>query len=132
MWHNRWTYEKPYIDEFNEIPLGLGAGAFFFQKNKNVSLNCTICLDSYKKLELYWGVFIKKIFYLTENKNYKISFGTTFGFTQRKNLLNYMPLFIPPYPFFGIGYKKISLEFTYLLGAKNFGNIFLVWMHYLV
>jgi palmitoyl transferase len=128
-WHNRLAYEKNYIKEYNEIISGSGIGIFKSKKSISLSFDFTLFRDSFKELQLYYGFFFKKNFYL-KNRDWKIILGFTSGFTQRKNFFNYAPIFIPPYPIFGVGYKKLSLEFTYLVGPKNFSNILVFWFVY--
>lgn len=132
MWHNRFTYDKEFIDDFNEFPIGVGFGLNINKKSKSVSINSSIFLDSYYNVQLYWGIYIRKYFQFMNIKDWYWNIGLTYGFTQRKNLFNYAPVLVPPYPIFGISYcRKISLEFTYLLGKKNFSNVFICWIRYI-
>ena len=49
------------------------------------------------------------------------------GITARDDFANYVPLpFI--FPLFSAGYKRVTVQFTYIPGTHNNGNVLFAWL----
>jgi palmitoyl transferase len=53
----------------------------------------------------------------------------TAGITARDDFANYVPLPII-LPLFSASYRRLSVQFTYIPGTYNNGNVLFAWLRY--
>lgn len=126
-WHNRWTYDREKIDEYNEFPLGLGLGISRYDENKNWhGLFAMGFKDSNSHLQTIFGYAFIKNWYYGENEDWRAGVGFATTLTQRHEY-NMIPLPLP-LPVAGVGYKNLSLQAAYVPGVRNHGNVLFTWI----
>jgi palmitoyl transferase len=129
-WHNRLMYDKEKTDRYNETPWGGGFGISRYNDQGNWSgLFAMIFKDSHNEWQPMTGYAWEKGWYLDDGKDYRLGLGFTAGITARKDFGNYIPLPIA-LPIFSAGYKQLNLQFTYIPGTYNNGNVLFAWLRY--
>lgn len=129
-WHNRFMYDKDKTDKYNEMPWGGGVGISGYNAQGNWNaLFAMMFKDSHNEWQPIVGYARETIWYLDDKKNYRLGFGLTAGITARKDFANYIPLPIA-LPIFSAGYKNINVQFTYIPGTYNNGNVLFAWLRY--
>lgn len=125
-WHNRWTYDKNKIKEYNERPWGLGLSKSLIINQWRHGLAGMVFLDSHKDIEPIVGYSFQRLWTFGKDKAARISLGGLIGVTMRSDY-HYIP--IPaPIPLLEIGWKNFSIENTYIPGGHNCGNILFTWL----
>lgn len=128
-WHNRLTYDREHTRRYNENAWGGGAGLSFLDEDGDSHLLFFMAfLDSWKKVEPYGGYAYFKNWRFGPHNDFRASLGFTLGITAR-NEYNYIP-FPFPLPLFGVGYKRLSVEATYIPGTRNNGNVLFSWLRW--
>lgn len=127
-WHNRKFYNEEKISTYNESPYGIGFGKSYRDENSNWhGYYAMMFLDSHSKVEPIAGyAFIKN---LVGNKNgFNAGLGYTAFLTAREDY-SYIPL--PGIlPVASIGYKKLTINATYIPGSTGNGNVAFIWSQY--
>lgn len=129
-WHNRLTYDHKKIKEYNERPWGFGiAKTYESRPDIRHSLFAMAFLDSHDDIEPIAGYAWQKLWALDDARDWRLTAGVMVGITMRSDY-DYIP--IPaPLPIFGIEYKRLSVESTYVPGfQKNSGNILFTWLRW--
>lgn len=129
-WHNRFMYDSDKTDHYNEMPWGGGVGISRYTEEGNWhGLFAMVFQDSHREWQPAVGYGWEKGWYLTQNKDARVGLGLAGGITARDDFANYVPLpFI--FPLFSAGYKNINLQFTYIPGTYNNGNVLFAWLRY--
>lgn len=129
-WHNRLMYDKEKTDRYNEMPWGGGLGVSRYNDQGNWSaLFAMMFKDSHNEWQPIAGYAWEKGWYLDDNRDYRLGLGFTAGITARKDFANYIPLPIA-LPLFSASYKQLNLQFTYIPGTYNNGNVLFAWFRY--
>lgn len=124
-YHSRLTYSKERIDEYNEMPWGLGIGKWY--RDKNNTRHQLVLLgfsDSNAKLQLLAGYTWQKDIYLNEAEDLIFGYGCDFFITARDDYY-YIPF--PGFtPEISIQYKNFAISTSWVpwLGP-DYGNVFL-------
>jgi palmitoyl transferase len=120
-WHNRYTYTRERIDEYNEAAWGGGLGKSFYDEKGNWhGLYAIAFLDSHTNIEPMIGYSYLKMAHFTEFL--KAGIGLTAVITQRPDIFNGIP-FPGVVPLASITYRRLSISGTYVPGAKGAGNV---------
>ncbi|WP_431221786.1 lipid IV(A) palmitoyltransferase PagP [Serratia sp. L9] len=129
-WHNRLMYDKEKTDEYNEMPWGGGFGISRYNEEGNwSSLYAMMFKDSHNELQPIVGYGWEKGWYLDQQQDFRLGLGVTAGITARKDFGNYIPLPIV-LPLFSASYKQLNLQFTYIPGTYNNGNVLFAWLRF--
>ena len=127
-WHNRKFYSSESINKYNENPYGMGLGVSYRDDNSNWhGYYAMMFLDSHSKVEPIAGyAYVKN---LVGSKNgLNAGLGYTAFITARDDY-SYIP--IPGLlPIASIGYKKFTINATYVPGGTGNGNVAFVWSQY--
>jgi palmitoyl transferase len=125
-WHNRLTYDQDKIDEYNEFPLGAGAGVSRLDDDGDWhGLYFMAFKDSNYHLQTIFGYAYQKNWYFGEEEDWHAGVGFTTSLTQRSEYA-YIPVPLP-LPLAGVGYKNINVQAAYVPGIKNDGNVLFTW-----
>ena len=128
-WHNRLTYDKDKIEEYNEEPWGIGVGKSRYDQNGNWhSLYAMGFKDSNKHLQTIFGYAFQKNWFLDDKGDFAVGAGYTLSLTQRSEYL-YIPLPLP-LPLVGMSYKDFAVQAAYVPGFKNTGNVLFTWLRF--
>lgn len=128
-WHNRLAYDRDKIDEYNEMPWGLGLGKSFYDDEGDWhSVYAMIFDDSNYHPQSIFGYAYQHNWYFGCGQEWRIGAGYTLSLTQRHEY-NYVPLPLP-LPLAGIGYKNIDIQAAYVPGVKNNGNVLFTWLRW--
>lgn len=125
-YHSRDTYTKEQIDNYNEMPWGLGIGKWYRdQDNTRHQLILIGFADSHSKVQLLAGYTWQKDIFLNEAEILSIGYGCDFFFTAREDYY-YIP-FPGLTPELSLQYKKLALSASWVpwLG-NNYGNVLLI------
>ena len=125
-WHNRLTYDKKKIKEYNEEPWGFGLGKSFWDGNEWHGIYAMAFKDSNFYAQTFIGYGYQYNWSLFNSDNWKIGAGYTLGITQRHEY-SYVPVPLP-LPIGSISYKNLSLQAAYVPGVKNDGNVLFAWL----
>lgn len=129
-WHNRLTYEREKTDDYNESPRGGGFGVSRYDENGNwSSLYAMMFRDSHSKWEPIIGYGWEKGWFLDADRDFRLGLGFTAGVTARDDFANYIPLPIV-LPLVSASYKRVSVQFTYIPGTWNNGNVLFAWLRF--
>lgn len=129
-WHNRFMYDKEKTDRYNEMPWGGGFGVSRYNEAGNwSSLYAMAFKDSHNEWQPIAGYAWEKGWYPGEGRDFRLGLGFTAGVTARKDFANYVPLPIV-LPLFSAGYKQLNVQFTYIPGTYNNGNVLFAWFRY--
>ena len=125
-WHNRWTYDDEKIDEYNEMPWGLGLGMTRHEDKWNLhTLYFMAFKDSNYHVQTIFGYAYQRNWYIGDS-DWHYGAGYTLSLTQREEY-EYIPLPLPV-PLVGFGYKNLSAQMAYVPGTKNMGNVAFTWI----
>jgi len=129
-WHARFMYDKEKTDKYNEMPWGGGLGMSRFNEVGNWSaLFAMVFKDSHNEWQPAVGYGWEKGWYLDAAKDFRLGLGAAAGITAREDFANYVPLpFI--FPLFSAGYKRVTVQFTYIPGTYNNGNVLFAWLRF--
>ncbi|MEJ8678786.1 lipid IV(A) palmitoyltransferase PagP [Plesiomonas shigelloides] len=127
-WHNRWLYDE--TDHYNEMPWGGGFGVSRYNEEGNWhALYAMMFKDSHNHWQPIVGYGWEKGWYMDDDEDVRLGLGFTAGITARKDMGNYIPLPLV-LPLFSASYKQMNLQFTYIPGTKNNGNVLFAWLRY--
>lgn len=120
-WHNRYTYERDKIEQFNELALGGGFGKGVYDENGNWhGIAAFAFLDSHKYLEPVAGYVFLKVLHLNEKA--RIGGGYSILMTQRPDIFHGIP-FPGVLPWLSFSYQRAALFATYIPGSRGAGNV---------
>ena len=129
-WHNRFTYDKEKTDRYNERPWGGGFGVSRYNADGNwSSLYAMAFKDSHDNWEPMIGYGWEKGWYLDQRRDFRLGLGLTAAVTARQDFANYVPLPVV-LPLLSASYKQASVQFTYIPGTYNNGNVLFAWFRY--
>lgn len=129
-WHNRFMYDKEKTDNYNEMPWGGGFGVSRYNAEGNwSSLYAMMFKDSHNEWQPIIGYGWEKGWYLDSRRDFRLGLGVTAGITARDDFANYVPLPII-LPLFSASYRRLSVQFTYIPGTYNNGNVLFAWLRY--
>lgn len=129
-WHARFMYDKEKTDNYNEMPWGGGFGISRYNEAGNwSSLYAMMFKDSHNEWQPIVGYGWEKGWYLDNARDFRLGLGVTAGITARQDFANYVPLPII-LPLFSAGYKRLNVQFTYIPGTYNNGNVLFAWLRY--
>lgn len=128
-WHNRLAYDDDKIDDYNEMPWGLGYGVSRYDEDGDWhSVYGMVFEDSNHHPQTIFGYAFQKNWLIGDNPDFRVGAGLTVGLTQRQEY-SYIPIPIP-LPIAGLEYKKFAIQTTYIPGGKNNGNVLFTWLRY--
>lgn len=78
--------------------------------------------DSHNKWEPIIGYGWEQGWYLDQNRDFRLGLGLTAAVTARQDFANYVPLPVV-LPLLSASYKQASVQFTYIRGTYNNGNV---------
>lgn len=126
-WHNRLMYDSQRASKYNETPWGFGFGKSMYDEDGDLhSLFIMGFQDSHDRFEPYGGYAYLKNWHLDEAKDWSVGVGYVLGITAREQY-NYIP-FPLPLPIFGMQYKQVAVQATYIPGGYNDGNVLFTWL----
>lgn len=129
-WHARFAYDKDKTDHYNESPWGGGMGVSRYNAQGDWSaLYAMAFKDSHNEWQPIIGYGWEKGWYLDDQRDVRLGLGLTAGITARDDFANYVPLPII-LPLFSAGYKRLTVQFTYIPGTHNNGNVLFAWFRY--
>ncbi|HGM5490031.1 TPA: lipid IV(A) palmitoyltransferase PagP [Serratia fonticola] len=129
-WHARFMYDKEKTDNYNEMPWGGGFGVSRYNEVGDWSaLYAMMFKDSHNEWQPIIGYGWEKGWYLDQNQDFRLGLGVTAGITAREDFGNYIPLPIV-LPLFSAGYKQATVQFTYIPGTYNNGNVLFAWLRF--
>ncbi len=123
-WHNRATYPRDKIDQYNEFAAGGGLGKGLYNKRGNwEGLFALAFLDSHKNIEPAVGY----AYFFTAHLPHHVKLGAGPGLfiTQRPDIVNGIP-FPALLPWVSATYRRATLAATYIPGAQGAGNVVFV------
>ncbi len=128
-----YTYHMPYayppekLDQYTDIPLGLGVGKGFYNNRNNwEGLYAMSFRDSHGVYQYMAGYGWIPTWNLTSNGDWKIGTGATVFMMSRKDIFNYIP-FPGLLPVGSLSYKNASLQTSFVPGGDGFGNVLFTW-----
>ena len=126
-WHNRWTYDREKIREYNERPWGIGFGKVLIEGDRKYSLGLMEFQDSHNHVEPVFAYKWQAVW--RKEKTIRPTLGVMAGITMRSDY-NYVP--IPAaLPVFGIDIGPFSFENTYIPAlGRNCGNVLFSWIQW--
>lgn len=128
-WHNRWTYDDEKLARYNEMPWGLGYGQYYFDRDGGWHALYTIAfLDSNRHIQPIGGYGYEERWSLDAQEHWHFGAGFTASITARHEYY-YIPLPIV-LPLLSIGYKRLSLQTTYIPCTYNNGNVLFTWIRW--
>jgi len=129
-WHARFMYDKEKTDHYNENPWGGGLGVSRYNDSGDWSaLYAMAFKDSHNEWQPIIGYGWEKGWYPGSSQDIRLGAGLTAGITAREDFGNYIPLPII-LPLFSAGYKAVNVQFTYIPGTYNNGNVLFAWFRY--
>lgn len=124
-WHNRLTYDR--VSKYNEEPWGVGLGRSLDDEDGDTHMLYAMGFkDSNYQFQPIAGYAFTKNWRFGENEDWVIGLGYTLSITARKEY-DYIPLPLP-LPIASIGYKRFSVQCTYIPGGRNDGNVLFTWL----
>lgn len=124
-YHLRSAYTREKIDSFQEHPVGLGYGRGEYDAKGNWhGVYAMGFQDSHYKPEWMLGYSWKAMW--GDRSDWHAGLGYTAFLTTRSDIGDYTP--IPGIlPVISFGYRKFSIEGTYVPGGKGAGNVLFFW-----
>lgn len=123
-WHNRFTYPRHKIKQYNELAWGGGLGkGLYDQEGDWHGLFAIAFLDSHRNIEPAAGYAFLKVAHF--NKRNHIGIGYAVLATARPDVFHNIP-FVGIIPWISIRHQKVSFSATYIPGAKGAGNVLYV------
>ncbi|KGT88770.1 lipid A palmitoyltransferase [Erwinia typographi] len=127
-WHARFAYDKEKTDNYNEMPWGGGFGVSRYSESGNWSaVYAMVFKDSHNKWQPVAGYGWEKGWYPGQSRDFRLGLGFTAGITARDDFANYVPLPVV-LPLFSVGYRRTVVQFTYIPGTYNNGNVLFAWL----
>ena len=118
-WHNRFMYDKEKTDNYNEMPWGGGFGVSRYNAEGNwSSLYAMMFKDSHNEWQPIVGYGWEKGWYLDSRREFRLGLGVT---------AVPLPIILP---LFSASYRRPSVQFTYIPGTYNNGNVLFAWLRY--
>lgn len=128
-WHNRLAYDQDKIDEYNEMPGGIGLGKARYDEDGDWhALYAMVFDDSNYHPQTIFGYAFQKNWFVNCNPDFRVGVGFTVSLTQRHEYL-YIPVPLP-LPLAGVEYKDWAVQAAYVPGVKNDGNVLFTWLRY--
>lgn len=129
-WHARFAYDKEKTDKYNENPWGAGFGISRYNDEGDwSSLYAMAFKDSHNEWQPIMGYGWENGWYLDEQRDFRLGLGFTAAITAREDIGNYIPVPIV-LPLVSASYKRFSVQFTYIPGTYNNGNVLFGWMRF--
>lgn len=126
-WHNRDSYTRQEINEFNERPWGIGAGKYRYDQDGDWhGIYAMAFLDSQSEVEPIVGYGFQKVW--QPHADVKLGLGYTVGVTLREDS-NYVPIPVL-LPLLSVKYKSVALQSTYIPGGQGHGNVLFTWLRW--
>ncbi|MFD1244668.1 lipid IV(A) palmitoyltransferase PagP [Paralysiella testudinis] len=127
-WHNRSTYSKEKIKEFNENAWGIGFGKYRdTEYNTTHGIGGMVFMDSHNDPEPFVAYTWQKNWPISQHQ--KLAAGGFVGVTARSDIGPYAPIPVA-WPYVAYSYRKFSLQGMYFPGSKGNGNIAFFWAKY--
>ena len=128
-WHNRLMYDTERTEKYNENPWGAGIGKSFEDEDGDwhalYYMGFQASHDMYQPIV---GYAYQKNWRPAQTDDFRLGLGFTLGITARQQY-NYIPLPLP-LPIFGVEYKRLALQATYIPGGYNNGNVLFCWLRW--
>jgi hypothetical protein len=128
-----YTYHMPYayspekISQYTDIPLGIGLGKGYLNKNNNwEGIYGMTFKDSHGIYQYMAGYAWIPNWNISNDGNWKIGAGATVFMMSRQDINNYIP-FPGLLPVGSISYKNASLQTAFVPGGDGFGNVLFTW-----
>lgn len=120
-WHNRYTYSRERIRQYNELAWGGGVGRGLWDEDGDWhGLYAIAFLDSHKNVEPAAGYAFLKTKHFSND--FSAGLGYTVLVTARPDIFKGVP-FPGALPWAGVTWKKTSVFATYIPGASGAGNV---------
>lgn len=128
-WHNRLTYDRSKIDNYNETPWGAGIGKSMYDEDGDWHALYAIGFqDSHNMFQPMAGYAFQKNWRLDKDGDWRLGVGLVSGITARQQY-NYIPLPLI-LPMAGVEYKRLALQGVYIPGTRNNGNVLFCWLRW--
>lgn len=126
-WHNDLMYHTSYENKYNEHPWGGGIGKSVKDDDGDTHMVFAMAfLDSHDEVQPIAGYAYMKNWYLDDKDEWSVGVGYALGLTAREEW-NWIP-FPGLLPIFGIEYKGIAIQGSYIPGTYNHGNVLFAWL----
>lgn len=126
-WHNRLVYDDEDVDRYNEFPLGAGFGYSRYDEDGDWhSLYALGFSDSNYEFEPFVGYGYEKKW--GDRNGWHYGLGFTLAITAREEM-GYIPIPIA-LPLASVGYKRVSLQTSYVPGSSSNGNVLFTWVRF--
>lgn len=126
-WHNRLVYSDEDVDRYNEFPVGAGFGYSRYDEDGDWhSLYALGFSDSNYEFEPFVGYGYEKQWGKPSGWHYGLGF--TLAITAREEM-GYIPIPII-LPLASIGYKRVTLQSSYVPGSSSNGNVLFTWVRF--
>lgn len=126
-WHNRYTYDRARIRNYNEAAWGSGIGRGLYDEDRDWhGLYAMAFLDSHQKVEPAAGYAFLKMLH---KNNFHLGAGYGLILTARPDIFKGRP-FPGILPWASIGFRQINIAATYIPGSSRSGNVlfaFIKW-----
>lgn len=124
-YHLRSAYSREKIASFREDTYGVGYGRTRYDENNNSDeVYGMVFLDSHSKPEYIAGFAHQ--WTAGSPKEAHAGIGYTAFLTARSDIMNYIPT-PAALPIASVGYNKVNINTTFILGTKGNGNVFFLW-----
>ncbi|HJW01778.1 MAG TPA: lipid IV(A) palmitoyltransferase PagP [Azospira sp.] len=124
-YHLRSAYSREKIDSYQEHPPGFGLGRGFYNENGNYQgVYAMGFQDSHFRPQWMAG-YVWRAIWRPANE-VKLGLGATAFLMARTDFGHYTP-FPGVLPTASVSYKKLSLETTFIPGARGYGNVLFFW-----
>jgi palmitoyl transferase len=125
--HMPYAYSQDKLDQYTNIPLGLGIGKGFYNNRNNwEGIYAMSFRDSHGVYQYMAGYGWIPTWSLSANGNWKVGTGATVFLMSRKDIFNYIP-FPGLLPVGSLSYKNLSLQSSFVPGGDGFGNVLFTW-----
>jgi hypothetical protein len=120
-WHLPFAYTREKINQYQNLPLGLGYGRGRYDEKGNFhGVYAMGFQDSHFKPEWLLGYNWKT--YWSLGSEAKFGLGYTVGLTTRADYSHYLPVPLI-FPVGSLEHRRLSLEAAYVPGGKGNGNV---------
>ncbi|MCX7892909.1 MAG: lipid IV(A) palmitoyltransferase PagP [Burkholderiales bacterium] len=129
-YHLRFAYTDEKIDTYTEWPLGFGiARSRFDEYGNRREVFAFVFQDSHGKPQYQVGyLWLKQWRPLADAQDFRLGLGYTLFLMAREDS-NYIP-FPGILPVASVGYKRLTIETTYVPGGIGYGNVIFTWAQF--
>lgn len=129
-YHMPYAYSQETINEYTEVPLGIGFGRGLMNESGNwEGIYGMTFRDSHGIYQYMVGYGWIPMWNIGDSGDWKYGAGGTVFIMSRQDIMNYTP-FPSVLPIASISYKDFSIQAAFVPGSQNVGNILFTWAKY--